>query len=154
MGQIKTSAACGAGDAPKVSGCKDPVERAFFEATAYIAGATPDTARFLAAKEGAFYYYTGRQVVPVYEVAAGRVPDLRGYLSRNGAEYVFLSHLKIDEWALAGPLLAVCTEMELIRTWGPATLLLRVSEGAAPVQRNACGAIRDYAAAPWGDRRF
>lgn len=154
IGQLTASAACGARNAPELSRCTDQAERAFFEATRYIASTTPDTARFLAAKEGAFYYYTGRQVVPIYAVTAGQVPDLREYLSRNRAEYVFLSHLKLDEWALTGPLLGVCRDMELVRSWGPATLLLRISAGAEPAQPDACDAIRDYAAAPWGNRLF
>jgi hypothetical protein len=154
VGQVAATARCRAEEGVRVARCGDPVERAFFEATAYIASTAPDTARFLAAKEGTFYFYTGRQVVWIYEVAAGLVPDLRAYLSRNGAEYVFLSHLKIDEWGLARPLLAMCQELQVVRAWGPGTLLLRVSEGGKPAGQDACQALRDYAVEPWGDRQL
>jgi len=131
--------------------CHAAEERAFFEATAYIASATPDTAHFLAAKEGAFYYYTHRQVVPIYDVAEGRIGDVPAYLSANKAEYIFLSHLKIDEWAVARPLLAMCGDLAVVRSWGPTTVLLRMS-GPGAGSPDACDAIRAYGAAPWGNR--
>jgi hypothetical protein len=132
--------------------CGSPEERAFFEATAFIASSTPDTARFLAAKEGAFYYYAHRQVVPIYDVLTGGIQDIPGYLARNEAEYVFLSHLKVDEWALARPLEAICPDLELVHAWGATTLLLRAHQGAG--NQAACQAIRAYSQAPWGNRLF
>lgn len=132
--------------------CHDPAERAFHEATAYIARETPDTARVLATKEGSFFYYTGRHVVPAYPVIAGQVPDLRAYLGAYGAEYIFLSHLKADEWVLVGPLYAMCRELELVRTWGDTSVLLRLPVAGEPVAHPACEAILAYNAAPWGNR--
>jgi hypothetical protein len=152
VGQVAAMSRCRAEGGVSTARCGDPVERAFFEAVGYISRSTPDTARFFTAKEGPFYYYTGRQVVPIYQVAAGQVTDLPEYLSRHGAEYVFLSHLKSDEWALARPLLAMCRRLEVVRTWGPATVLLqRAGEGTTG--NDACGAIRAYALEPWGDRQ-
>lgn len=151
VAQLGAAAACRPA-AAQPGHCGESVERAFFDATAYIARATPDTARFFTAKEAAFHYYTGRQVVPIYGVVAAGAPELREYLARSGAAYVFLSHLKIDEWALARPLLAMCRDIELVRSWGPTTVLLRISAVGEPVQQDACAAIQDYAAAPWGNR--
>ena len=132
--------------------CGSPEERAFFEATAYIASSTPETARFLAAKEGAFYYYTHRQVVPIYGVLGGDVKDILSYLAENEAEYVFLSHLKVDEWAIVGPLEAICTDLDVVHSWGPTTVLLRVDKAAG--NKTACEAIHAYSQAPWGNRLF
>ncbi|HSE45666.1 MAG TPA: hypothetical protein VLA89_10110, partial [Gemmatimonadales bacterium] len=134
------------------SRCGSPEERAFFEATAFIASSTPATARFLAAKEGAFYYYAHRQVVPIYGVLVGDVKDIRGYLAENEAEYVFLSHLKVDEWAITRPLMAICSDFGLVHAWGATTLLLRVEKGGG--DQRACDAIRAYGRAPWGNRLF
>jgi hypothetical protein len=132
--------------------CNDADERAFFEATGFIASSTPDSARFLAAKEGAFYYYAHRQVVPIYGVTEGRIGDIPAYLAANRAEYIFLSHLKIDEWAAARPLLAICGDLTVVRNWGPTTLLLRLNPGGTSSSTTACDAIRIYGAAPWGTR--
>lgn len=148
--RVQESAACKVEGQLPGNACQDPAERAFFEATTYIANHTPDTARFLAAKEAVFYYYTGRRVVPIYQVTAGQVPDLREYLSRHQAEYVFLSHLKLDEWAMVGPLLAICDELELMGSWGATAVLMQLREGTA--ERPACGALRAYNVAPWGNR--
>ena len=134
------------------SRCGSPEERAFFEAAAFIASSTPETARFLAAKEGAFYYYAHRQVVPIYGVLGGDVKDILPYLAENEAEYVFLSHLKVDEWVIARPLEAICSDLDLVHSWGATTLLLRVDKGAA--DQAACEAIHAYAQAPWGNRLF
>ena len=153
FGEMKTRASeCRSTIAEQRSRCGSPEERAFFEATAFIASSTPETARFLAAKEGAFYYYAHRQVVPIYGVLGGDVKDILPYLAENEAEYVFLSHLKVDEWAIARPLEAICSDLDLVHSWGATTLLLRVNKGAG--SKAACEAIRAYAQAPWGNRLF
>ena len=132
--------------------CHDSVERAFFDATRFIAATTPDSARFLAAKEAAFYYYAHRQAVPIYDVADGLIADLPAFLSANHADFVFLSHLKIDEWSVAKPLLGMCGGLQVVRDWGPATVLLRVATGSGADSAAACAALRAYASAPWGKR--
>lgn len=153
VGGMKTRASeCRFTLAEQRSRCGSPEERAFFEATAFIASSTPETARFLAAKEGAFYYYAHRQVVPIYGVLVGDVKDILGYLAENEAEYVFLSHLKVDEWAITRPLEAICSDFDLVHSWGATTLLLRVEKGGG--DRRACKAIRAYGQAPWGNRLF
>jgi hypothetical protein len=151
-GMKSRAAECRSTLAEEKARCGSPEERAFFEATAFIASATPDTARFLAAKEAAFYYYARRQVVPIYGVLADGIQDIPGYLAQNEAEYVFLSHLKVDEWAMARPLEAICSDLDLVHAWGVTTLLLRVHKGAGG--QAACEAIRAYGQAPWGDRLF
>ena len=151
VGGMKTRATeCRSTLAEQRARCGSPEERAFFVATAFIASSTPETARFLAAKEGAFYYYAHREVVPIYGFLDSDVKGVLPYLADNGAEYVFLSHLKIDEWGMARPLEAVCSDLDLVRSWGATTLLLRVNKGAGNTA--ACEAIRAYARAPWGDR--
>ncbi len=150
--QVETRAACRRVTALPGNACHDPAERAFHEATAFISQSIPDTARVLATKEGAFFYYTGRQVVPAYPVIAGQVPDLRAYLGAHGADYVFLSHLKVDEWVLVGPLYAMCGELDLVRSWGATSVLLRLPAAGEPVSHPACAAILAYDAAPWGNR--
>jgi hypothetical protein len=153
VGGMKTSSAeCRSTVAEQRARCGSPEERAFFEATAYIASSTPETARFLAAKEGAFYYYAHRQVVPIYGVLDGEVKDVLAYLAENQAEYVFLGHLKVDEWAIVGPLEGICSDLDLVHSWGATTLLLRVNKGAG--NKTACDAIQVYAQAPWGNRLF
>mgnify|MGYP003693670259 CR=1 FL=1 len=146
---MKTRASeCRSTIAEQRSRCGSPEERAFFEAAAFIASSTPETARFLAAKEGAFYYYAHRQVVPIYAVLGGDVKDILAYLAENEAEYVFLSHLKVDEWVIVRPLEDICSDLDLVHSWGPTTLLLRVDKGAG--SKAACEAIHAYAQAPWG----
>ncbi len=150
--QLEARAACRRVTDLPGNACHDTAERAFHEATAFIAWATPDTARVLATKEGSFFYYTGRQVVPAYPVIAGQVPDLRAYLGAHGAEYVFLSHLKADEWVLVGPLYAMCRELVLVRSWGATSVLLRLPAAGEAVEQPACDAVLAYNAAPWGNR--
>jgi len=153
VGGMKTMASdCRSTLAEVRSRCGSPEERAFFEATAFIASSTPETARFLAAKEGAFYYYAHRQAVPIYGVLNGDVKDILAYLAENEAEYVFLSHLKVDEWAIARPLEGICSDFALVHAWGATTLLLRVEKGGG--DERACKAIRAYGQAPWGNRLF
>ncbi|HEU5154015.1 MAG TPA: hypothetical protein VFU03_04760, partial [Gemmatimonadales bacterium] len=153
VGGMKTSATeCRSTVAEQRDRCGSPEDRAFFEAAAFIASSTPETARFLAAKEGAFYYYAHRQVVPIYGVLSGDVKDILPYLAANEAEFVFLSHLKVDEWAIVRPLEAVCSDLDLVHSWGTTTLLLRVDKGGG--DQRACEAIRAYAKAPWGNRLF
>jgi hypothetical protein len=153
VGGMKTRASeCRSNIPEQRSRCGSPEERAFFEATAFIASSTPETARFLAAKEGAFYYYTHRQVVSIYGVLGGDVKDILAYLAENEAEYVFLSHLKVDEWVITRPLEAICSDLDLVHSWGPTTLLLRVDKGTG--SKTACEAIHAYGQAPWGDRLF
>jgi hypothetical protein len=153
VGGMKTRASeCRSTIAEQGPRCGSPEERAFFEATAFIASSTPETARFLAAKEGAFYYYAHRQAVPIYGVLNGDVKDILAYLAENEAEYVFLSHLKVDEWAIARPLEGICSDFALVHAWGATTLLLRVEKGGG--DERACKAIRAYGQAPWGNRLF
>jgi MFS family permease len=153
VGGMKTRASeCRSTIAEQRSRCGSPEERAFFEAAAFIASSTPETARFLAAKEGAFYYYAHRQVVPIYAVLGGDVKDILAYLAENEAEYVFLSHLKVDEWVIVRPLEGICSDLDLVHSWGPTTLLLRVHKSAG--SKAACEAIHAYAQAPWGNRLF
>jgi len=80
------------------------------------------------------------------------VKDILAYLAQNEAEYVFLSHLKVDEWVITRPLEAICSDLDLVYSWGPTTLLLRVDKGAG--NKAACEAINAYAQAPWGNRLF
>jgi hypothetical protein len=153
VGGMKTAAAdCRSTATEQRARCGSPEERAFFEATAFIASSTPETARFLTAKEGAFYYYAHRQVIPIYGVLSGEVKNILPYLAENGGEYVFLSHLKVDEWAIARPLQAICSDFDLVHSWGATTVLLRVHKGAE--NKSACEAIRAYSQAPWGNRLF
>ncbi|MFN0179102.1 MAG: hypothetical protein ACKVZ0_09900 [Gemmatimonadales bacterium] len=149
---LRQSAQCDRDRATESAGCFDQVERAFFSAIAFIADSTPSTARFLTAKEAVFYYYTGRQVAPLPPLLAARQRDVRGYLSRLGADYILLSHLKYDEWALIGPLNAMCRDFELVRRFGPGTVLLRIDPPSEPEGEEACEAIREYDRTPWGSR--
>jgi hypothetical protein len=80
------------------------------------------------------------------------VKDILAYLAENEAEYVFLSHLKVDEWAITRPLEAICSDFDLVHAWGATTLLLRVDKGVG--SKAACEAIHAYAQAPWGNRLF
>jgi len=149
---LQRSAGCDRERATTSAGCFDPVERAFFSAIAFIADSTPSTARFLTAKEGVFYYHTGRQVAPQPPLVAAPRPDVRSYLSRLGADYILLSHLKYDEWALIRPLSAMCRELALVRRFGPGTVLLRIGTPGEPEGEAACEAIREYHLTPWGPR--
>src|SRR4029450_9212032 len=109
-------------------------------------------ARSLSSEQGAFSYYTHRQVVSIYGVLGGDVKDILAYLAENEAEYVFLSHLKVDEWVITRPLEAICSDLDLVHSWGPTTLLLRVDKDTG--NKPPCQAIHPYGQAPWGDRLF
>jgi hypothetical protein len=149
---LQRSARCDRERATASAGCFDPVERAFFSALTFIADSTPSTARFLTAKEGVFYYHTGRQVAPLPPLVAAPRPDVRGYLARLGADYILLSHLKYDEWALARRLRVMCRELDLVRRFGPGTILLRIAPPRTSEGDLACEAIREYGLTPWGPR--
>src|SRR6185369_16735503 len=134
-------------------------ELSFFAGTAFIAQSTPDSARFLTAKEATFYYYTGRHALPVRAIAGTPAAELRAYLDRTGTDYVFLSHLLIDEWALAPALQSLCDSLDLVKTWGETSVLLRVPSrtetsgtGTASKGNGACAAVEAYTRAPWGSR--
>ncbi|MEZ4586210.1 MAG: hypothetical protein R2909_07405 [Gemmatimonadales bacterium] len=148
---IGRQAACDRAAPLTSAGCADQHERSFFEATRWIASNTPETERFLTTKEGTFYYYTGRQTILVAPLVAQPQVDLRRYLEDHGARQVLLSHLKYDETWLVDRLVPLCGDFEVVHTWAPGTLLLRIGPASAD-RRTACEALEAYRRLPWGER--
>jgi 4-amino-4-deoxy-L-arabinose transferase-like glycosyltransferase len=132
--------------APLVSpGCFDASQRAFFEATAYIARELPADAVVLTAKEGTFHYLTGRRATQLLGAVGMDAPTLREHLRATGTTHVLLSRLREDEWQVGGALLRLCPELTLVRAWSPVTVLLRVEAPPPGERRAACVAIARYA---------
>lgn len=149
---IRRAAACDRLRPNESPGCYTPEQRAFFAATRFIGTATPDDAVFLTAKEGTFYYYARRRVARVVGIPDLGANGLREYLEASGVDYILLSHLKLDERDLVRSLLRLCPDLDLVETWGPATVLLRTRpSGGVPGARrqDACAAIQRYADVPW-----
>jgi len=153
VGLVTAQRACDR-SAPLTSpGCADEHELRFFEATRWIASNTSPSERFLTAKEGTFYYYAGRQAALVAALEADPELDLRRFLEAHAARYVLLGHLKYDETGVVSRLLAICDQVEVVRAWGPGTLLLLVDGGiVGPERTNACEALRAYDRVPWRER--
>jgi len=154
--RVATQAACDRRDPLVSAGCVDEHERAFFRASGEIGQLLPDTSIVMTAKEGAFYYYSGRQAVVLGGTVTDPDVDLRSYLEAHGTRYLFLNHLKFDESVLLARLEAGCADIELVRAWAPGTLLLRFpvreASNASVLPESACGALATYARVPWGNR--
>jgi hypothetical protein len=106
----------------------------------------PINARVFTSKEGAFYYLTGRRVVPIYPALGLGSLELQRYLTDRHVTAIVLTHLKIDEWQLAAPLSSICTDLTLISADPPELLALsNVPPGSS--QTDACAALDAWSAA-------
>jgi 4-amino-4-deoxy-L-arabinose transferase-like glycosyltransferase len=124
--------------------CFNDVERAFFRAASFIRTATPDSAAFLTAADAQLAYLTGRQTEFFADVA-GIAPDsLLGALRERRVGYVVLTPLRSPQAQLAPTLASACRELEVVREFGGATLLLRIGPPDSPLQENACDSIDRY----------
>ncbi|MDQ3697932.1 MAG: hypothetical protein M3373_07895 [Gemmatimonadota bacterium] len=133
-------------------GCFDEHERAFFVAVAFARDSLPPDAIVLTAKEGPFYYVSGRRTVQLLGAVGLKSDSLGRYLAGKRASYVLLSHIKLDEWALRGPLIELCPRLEVVRAWEPAAVLLRVLPEPRndPAATATCtAAVQRWAAVPW-----
>lgn len=130
-------AECDRSNANASPGCFNDEQRAFFAAVAAVDTLTPDSARFLVSKEATFYLLSGRQAVRQSAALAKRSPQaLDDFLRANRVEFILLSHLHLDQWALASTLLPQCERLQLMGTFGPHVALLRlpppVADSIAP----------------------
>jgi len=120
-------AECDRGAPDTSPGCFNDEQRDFFAATAAARTLTPDTARFLVSKEATFFLLSDRQAVRESEAVAQRTPAaLRAYLREHGVGYILLSRMHLDQWALASTLLPQCEALQLMRSFGAHTALLRL----------------------------
>jgi hypothetical protein len=98
------------------NGCRDE-GAAFFEAT--------DSSRVRRPRAPVFWRPKRRLLLLLAPPGSADLPGARRshrrsarLLAANRAEYIFLSHLKIDEWAMVRPLLEICGETELVNAGG------------------------------------
>lgn len=121
-------AACDRANAAASPECFNDEQRDFFAAAAAARVLTPDSAHFLVSREATFYLLSGREAVRESAARAQRTPEaLNAYLRANGVEYILLSHLHRDQWALAAALRPQCDRLQLMATFGAHVSLLRTA---------------------------
>jgi hypothetical protein len=166
VAQLARSADCDRRLAARSPGCFSSEQRDFFDAVAAAARVSSDSARFLVSKEATFYLLSGRQAVREIDALAHADPrSFREFLVRERVDFIILSRLHVDQWALAAPLGAQCEALELVQSFGAHVALLRVTPrtaaraplraaGADPdaaPRREACSAIDRWSTGDWDD---
>lgn len=125
--------------------CFDAATRAWLGSLDQVPRLLPDTARLMTAKEGPFYFYTGRKVVPIYGLFALDSASIVAALEQGTATHLLLTHLKGDERTIERPIEGACRRFTFEGAWSETTLLLRLSPPGAG-ERDACDAIRRWRA--------
>jgi hypothetical protein len=154
---LKERTACErAGEWPPAN-CISPLQASYFDALRWIDANLPEDAVFLTAKTGALWYYTGRKSVS-YEAATTREPqEFVPWLRRQGAGWVILSSLWIQEPSRLAPRIAAnCNHLVLQAAFSPGTWLFRVAEATPAEAAATCAAAAEHirmneARGEWGD---
>lgn len=108
----------------------------------------PEGSTVFTAKEGTFYYHTGRRVVSVYRALDYDTDSLREYLRATTPAAIFLPHLKDEEELLGAPLAGMCAELTEAGAPSDTVLMLWVRP-PNPGEQDGCDAITRWRAT-WG----
>lgn len=154
--RLKLVAKCDRSAPIASAGCFGAEQRDFFVAIDAARRLTPDSARFLGAKDATFFLLTGRQSARESEAVATSDPaEFAEFLRMHGVQFILLSRVHIDQAAFAAPLTPYCAQYELVARFGAHVVLLRVPQsGATPdaeVGARACDAIAAWANGDWTD---
>lgn len=123
--------------------CFDPVTNAWMRALRDIPDRLPADARILTTKEGPFYYYTGRQVMPIYGLFMTDSASVSAELEQGEATHLLLTHLRNNEKLLMRPLLGLCDRLSVVETWSNTVVLLRLAP-PPPGEADACETVRAW----------
>jgi hypothetical protein len=136
---------CGATEPAASNSCLKPAQRDYLAVVRWMKDSTRADAAALAAKDGIFYYYTGRPTVAWY-AAVGQPPaGFAQYLRRHGAQYIALTTLTIEEHGSLAPVLAAsCTELAVAASISPRAYVFRVKNPGDTASADACDAVRRF----------
>jgi MFS family permease len=124
--------------------CDSEVQR-YRTVTGSLAQTLPPDAHVFTTKEGTFYYLTGRRVVSVYPAMGMEPEEFADYLRQSETTFIFMPHLKSDEWVLGPALAANCMELTDAGT-GDDELLLLFARPPGAAESNACAAVERWRA--------
>jgi hypothetical protein len=145
---LAESLPCHTGEWPPEQ-CIGADQRSYFEALRHIRQHVPADAVFLTAKTGALYIYTGHRSISLYEAVRRDSAAFMPYVRQQGATYVLLATLEMQEPGQMAPLLqANCAQLVLERFFPRRTYLFRVAPAGDTTQADAaCAAVAAYRAA-------
>jgi hypothetical protein len=148
-------AACERGpDARRTLGCVNEHQRDFFAAVDEIAMRAPRTAPLLTPKAATVFALTGHVSVRQSDALRHNDPDaFLAWLRTQRVEYLLLSHVHLQQWALSPMLAARCRAFTVLRSFPSQAVVLRLASADTPpsdaAADEACTAIARWAGIDW-----
>jgi hypothetical protein len=137
---------CERGGIWPATACLTADQQSYFEALRWIERNLPRDAVLVTAKSGALWHYTGRRVVSLSESLAQSEDTFVPWLQVQGARWILLSSLAIEDAQGLAPLVrANCNLLQLDAAFAPLTFLFQTASRLTPEQATtSCAAVETY----------